>query len=96
MTVRDVVNPLYPSVDQKRTHTFKSLFNVHSLLGASFKVRNPALRLAESHSPLRRDHTLVLLHIDLVSQDHLELYQPTAPPKVQLDSQKESSQDLVG
>lgn len=51
--------------------TLKSLLDVQSFLGTGLKVRDIALRLAESHSSFRRDHTLVLLHIDLVADNDL-------------------------
>lgn len=51
--------------------TLKCLFNVQSLLGAGLKVRDVALRLAERHGPFRRNHALILFHIDLVANDHL-------------------------
>ena len=51
--------------------TLECLFNVQSLLGAGLKVRDVALRLAERHGPFRRDHALILFHIDLVADNHL-------------------------
>jgi len=49
-------------------HTFESLLNIHSLLRARLKVWNATLGLAESLRPLRADHPLAVLDIDLVAE----------------------------
>lgn len=53
--------------------TFESLLYIHSFLCASLKVRNGAFRLAESHCSFWRYHSLILLHIDFVTQHDLEI-----------------------
>lgn len=58
---------------EKKNLTFKGLLNVDSLLGAGLEIRNVALGLAERHGPLRGDQALILLHIDLVTDDHLSI-----------------------
>jgi hypothetical protein len=49
--------------------TFEGLLDVQRLLGTGLKVRNVSLGLTESHGSFGRDHPLVLLYIDLVT-DH--------------------------
>ena len=51
-------------------HTFESLLDVHSLLCARLKVWNATLGLAERLRPLRADHPLAVLNIDLVAEHH--------------------------
>ena len=51
--------------------TLKGLFDVNGLLGTRLEIWLPALRLAERHRALRRDHALALLDIDLVPENHL-------------------------
>lgn len=51
--------------------TLKGLFDVNGLLGTRLEIWHPALRLAERHRALRRDHALALLDIDLVPENHL-------------------------
>ena len=50
--------------------TLESLLDVHSLLCARLKVWNATLGLAERLRPLRADHPLAVLHIDLVAEHH--------------------------
>lgn len=59
--------------------TFKRLFNVDSFLGTSLKIGNITLGLAESHGSFRRDHALVLFHINLVTNDDLYVVISTEP-----------------
>lgn len=56
---------------EKEKHTFKCLLNIDGFLGTSLKVRDVAFGLTESHGAFRRNHSLVLFHIDLVAQHNL-------------------------
>ena len=51
--------------------TLESLLDIEGLLGTRFKVGDIVLGRTESHGPFRRDHALVLLDINLVTNHHL-------------------------
>ena len=51
--------------------TFECLLNIQCLLGTSLEIRDVALGLAESHGSFRRDHPLIFLHVNLVTNDNL-------------------------
>lgn len=51
--------------------TFERLLDIDSFLCTCFEVWNVPLRLAKRHGSFRRDHSFVLFHIDLVSNNNL-------------------------
>jgi len=50
--------------------TFESLLDIYGLFCARLKVWNSTLGLTESLRPLRADHPLAVLNIDLVAEHH--------------------------
>lgn len=53
-----------------KKRTFKCLLHINRLLRRRLKIRDASLTLTECHCALLRDHALVLLDINLVSEDH--------------------------
>ena len=51
--------------------TFKSLLDIERLFGTCLKVWNVSLGAAEGHGTFSGDHTLVLFHVDFVSEHNL-------------------------
>lgn len=54
-----------------REPTFESILDTYSLLCARLKVRDTAFRLAKCRCAFAGDHPLVILNVDLVTEDNL-------------------------